>query len=304
MRLTVSFRAVAATVLVAAAVVLTPQAPASAAGCAGVAGVTVVVDPNQLGGSVSAGCDPVVESGEVARKSFADAGYTLQDAQGAGMTGFVCKVSGRPADGDCTQTDAYWSLWWSDGKTGTWVYASRGVDGLRVPNGGYVAFSWHQGGGRAAPPTVRPDPRTAPAPTPTTGSGSGSGKGDKNGKNDGKRGDQGGEAGGATGAGSAQPSASPSLSPSASPSASASASATPTTTPSDSASATTDAPVPTDPGTGDLPSIDEITDGPPEADASGGADDDGGFPVWAGVGLAVLVLGAAGAVPVLRRRQG
>ncbi|GAA3675211.1 hypothetical protein GCM10022237_38450 [Nocardioides ginsengisoli] len=33
------------------------------------------------------------------------------------------------------------------------------------------------------------------------------------------------------------------------------------------------------------------------------ADNRGGFPAWLGIGLAVVVLGAAGAVPILRRRR-
>jgi hypothetical protein len=38
---------------------------------------------------------------------------------------------------------------------------------------------------------------------------------------------------------------------------------------------------------------------PARADAEAG----GGFPAWLGIALAVVVLGAAGAVPILRRRR-
>lgn len=293
-----ALRTAAATLLVAAAVVLLPQGAATAAACGGASGITVVVDPNQLGGGISAGCDG--DGGGVAAENFRDAGYTIEYSQAAGMGGgFVCKVSGRPADGDCTQANAYWSLWWSDGKSGRWIYASRGATSLKVPTGGYVAFAWHQGGGNAAPPGVAPTPRvspsTPPAPKPsakpTAGGGaikgSGSGKPAK-----------------PSATPTASTSASPSASSSASPSASDSASASPTTTPSDPASATSGAPVPTDPGTGDVPSIDEITDGPPsDSDRASGDDTDGGgFPVWLGAVLAVVVLGGAAAVPILRRR--
>ncbi len=75
----------------------------------------------------------------------------------------MCRVDGTPSSDPCVNTppsDAYWSLWWSDGKSGTWSYSSAGVASLKVPAGGYVALSWQGAGGRAAP-------RTAPTPHPT-----------------------------------------------------------------------------------------------------------------------------------------
>ncbi|MBM0125592.1 hypothetical protein [Pimelobacter simplex] len=280
-----TLRTAAATILVAAAVVLLPHVPASAAACSGSTGITVVVDSNQLGAGISAGCDP---DGGVAANNFADAGYKIEYSQAAGMSGFVCKVNGSPSDGDCTETDAYWSLWWSDGKSGAWTYAARGVSSLRVPDGGYVAFAWHQGSGQATPPDVAATPRFVepkPTPTPTKAS---TPKPTKK----------------------PSPKAAPSptsATPSASPSASATPSATGTTaTPSATPTATPTEAAPTEPSqttTVGLPSIDEITDGPRATAADADGDEDaGGFPAWLGIGLVVVVLGAAGAVPVLRRR--
>ncbi|XBB70032.1 hypothetical protein ABFU82_12200 [Nocardioides sp. WV_118_6] len=282
---TISLRTVAAAAVAAATVLLLPQAqaPAAAASCPGATGVTVVVDPNELGGGISAGCDG--NGGGPAASNFAEAGYTFEYSQAPGMSGFVCKVNGRPADGDCTTASSYWSLWSSDGKSGTWAYANRGVTTLKVPTGGYVAFAWHQGSGRAAPPDVTPTPRVAPAsPQPSV-------KPKPSAKP------------------SAKPNRNPGTTPSATPTtASPTTSATPT--PSESALSAKPtptppvAPVPTDPGGNtDVPSVDDITNGPDDASAASGDDTDGGgFPVWLGAVLAVVVLGGAAAVPILRRR--
>lgn len=290
MRLTASLRTVVATLVVAAAVVLLPSSPASAAACSGTTGISVVVDPNSLGGGISAGCDS--DGGGTAASNFADAGYRLEYSQAPGMTGFVCKINGRPADGDCMRTDAYWSLWWADGTSSRWTYSSRGVGGLRVPTGGVVAFSWHEGSGNASPPDANPR-RTAPAPPPA-----------------------------ATAKPTRQPKpkpAKPTRKPVATPSAPTStAAASPTASPTststsapaptpsaDASTATSSAvPAPTDPGsTAGVPSVDDITEGPDDASAvAPDPNGDGGFPVWLGAGLVVVVLGAAAAVPILRRR--
>ncbi|UUW89455.1 hypothetical protein [Pimelobacter simplex] len=294
-----TIRTVVAALVAATTVVLLPASPAGAAGCSGATGVTVVVDFNQLrGDDLTTGCAGA-GGGSDAAEIFPAAGYPLDYVVDSS---FVCRVSGYPENAGCGRTPpatAYWSLWWSDGKSGRWTYASRGVAGLKIPTGGYVAFSWHQGRGDAAPPDVAPTPRvspsTPPAPKPSAKptAGGGGGGGATKGSGSGKPAKP-----------SATPTASTSASPSASSSASDSASASPTTTPSDPASATSGAPVPTDPGTGDVPSIDEITDGPPSGSdrASGDDTDGGGFPVWLGAVLAVVVLGGAAAVPILRRR--
>ncbi|WP_408896257.1 hypothetical protein ACJ5H2_15215 [Nocardioides sp. R1-1] len=288
MTLHATFRTAAATILVAGAVALLPQGPARAAACGGSTGVSVVVDSNELGAGISSGCDPHVGD-DVAAKNFADAGYALEYSKAAGMSGFVCKVNGNPSNGDCTETDSYWSLWWSDGKSGTWTYANRGVASLRIPDGGYVAFSWHKGSGQAAPPDVAPTPRVVEAkPTPTASpTRSTATKKSPAGKKPTP----------------SAPAATSTTTASVTPTATPTPSGTPTPTEAATSTAPTD--VPSQTSTTGLPSIDEITEGP-EATAADvdAADGDGGFPAWLGVGLVVLVLGAAAAVPVLRRRQG
>jgi len=96
-----------------------------------------------------------------------DVGHHLTYVQR--QPGFVCRVDGGPADDPCVNTppdNAYWSLWWSDGKSGTWSYAAQGIGALQVPDGGYVALSWQGGDGKAAP-RVTPKALPAPAPSPT-----------------------------------------------------------------------------------------------------------------------------------------
>ncbi len=286
-------RTAAAALLAAAAVVLLPQDAAQAAPCSGASGVTVVVDYNELnGGALTSGC-AADGGGKMAAAIFPDAGYPLEYVSDSG---FVCRVSGFPADANCGRTapaNAYWSLWVSNGEDGKWSFASRGVSSLKVPEGGYVAFAWHQGSGNAAPPDVAATPRVVRAgPTPTSGQ-SGSGTSGKGGK------------------GGTKKTATPK--PSASPSASAT-SASPTATPSVSESATTETPTEATTGpapteaaspteaSSDVPAIDEITEGPEATSADTRGDDEGGFPAWLGIGLVVVVLGAAAAVPILRRR--
>ncbi len=143
-------------------------APASAATCADAAGVSVVVDRASLGGGVSTGCD-------------ADGGgkpaSVVSPAGGAGLTyasrepGFVCRVNAVPASDPCQQAspaDAYWSLWWSDGTSGTWTYSSLGAAGLKVPAGGSIG--WRFSTGSQSPPA-------SPAPVHSTGSGGTGGSG-------------------------------------------------------------------------------------------------------------------------------
>ncbi|MGL5809771.1 MAG: hypothetical protein ACRCYQ_07505 [Nocardioides sp.] len=166
-------------------------APAHAAACSGSTGVTVVVDFKQLGGGVAQGCDSA-GGGKAASSVFPAAGFPLTYVQRS--PGFVCKVSGKPST-SCVNTPpatAYWSLWWSDGKSGTWTYSAVGVGSLKVPSGGYLAFSWQGQAAKAAPGVTPARRAAAPAPSspsssrpdptpddePSTGSGSsGSGGG-------------------------------------------------------------------------------------------------------------------------------
>ena len=152
--------------------------PSYAAGsyCKG-RGVNVVVDFGELGGGIRRGCDPS-GANRPASSVFPRAGFPLTPVQR--QPGFVCRVSGKPASDPCVNTpppDAYWSLWKSDGKSGRWTYASTGAGSLKVPNGGFVAFSWQGSQSRRPPgtapvnrqstqPTPQPSPDPTPRPTP------------------------------------------------------------------------------------------------------------------------------------------
>jgi hypothetical protein len=130
----------------------------------GDSGVTVVVDFHQLGGGAQSGCDTA--EGHTAAQNFTSTGFPLEYVQQT--PGFVCRVSGKPSTDPCVRTPpatAYWGLWWSDGRSGTWSYATVGVGSLKVPEGGYVAFSWQGQSGRALP-GISPTPRRAPEPSP------------------------------------------------------------------------------------------------------------------------------------------
>lgn len=126
--------------------------------------VTVVVDYGELGDGVRQGCAEDADD-ELAADIFPEAGFPLEYA--VRSAGFVCRVTGVPADAGCVDAapaTAYWSLWWTAGDSGTWTYASRGPQALRVPAGGYVAFVWHQGSGRAEPPAMAPGASGVPEP--------------------------------------------------------------------------------------------------------------------------------------------
>ncbi|PWN00957.1 hypothetical protein DJ010_21115 [Nocardioides silvaticus] len=277
-------------------------APAAAA-CRGSTGVTAFVDFAELGGGVTGGCDQ--DGGDrSAAEVFRDAGYTLEYSQQPGMNGYVCKVQGKPADGDCASNDSFWSLWWSDGESGRWVFSNRGVGSLEVPDGGYVAWAWHEGAGQAAPPAVVPTPRQDSGPNDDNG---GNGNGNGNGNNgDGGSGDD------VSGDGPGDEATSPA------PSATSTTAATDGTTSSAKKSGAgmskgrksraTQASDPTsDTSDSALPGAAEITAGPPPSGdlATDDPGEDGSaVPTWIGIGLAAAVLGAAGVVTVLRRRAG
>lgn len=272
---------------------------AQAAVCGGSTGVTVVVDFNELGGT-STGCDA---NGGTAASNFEDAGFPLTYV--SNDPGFVCRVSGQPSNAGCARTppaDAYWGLWWSDGKSGTWSYATTGVGGLKVPEGGYVGFSWHQGDGKATAPGVSPTPRQAPAPAPSTtagGSGakSGSGKGGSTSGSGGTKSGKGGTGASTGPRGAATPSVGSSVTATATPTASASASAAAKKKRKKQVEPTASALT-----SSATPQVEAVTAGPPDT-VLASDDDAGGFPVWAAGLLAVVVLGAAGAVPIIRARR-
>jgi len=314
-------RLLAAAALVAAAVGIGTPTPAFAAGCSSASGVTVVVDFNQLGGGVSSGC-VAGGGGQKASALFPSAGQPLTYAQR--QPGFVCRVSGVPAEDPCINTspaNAYWGLWWTDGTGGGWVYSSLGASSLTIPDGGYVAFSWDESGGDATP-SYTPAAHASPTPTPSAepsqpapggasgGSGSsGSGNNGSGGSSNGGSGTNQGS-GGSTGP-TDQPTSStgPSESSSA-PSASASASPTgkpgrpgkggqggkPSASGDPSASSAPSA-APGDEASGDATMSEEPVS-PTAADTS--AD---GLPGWVAPALIVVLFAVAGSVFLLRRRQ-
>lgn len=276
-------RVAAAVLVTAAAYAAVPTAPASAAACSSAHGVTVVVDFHELGGGVQTGC--VADGGgQTASQLFPAAGFPLDYVQR--QPGFVCRVSGKPADDPCVNTppaDAYWALFWSDGRSGSWTYATSGAGGQRVPDGGYVGFSWNGSSARTAPgysPAPHPSPSPSPTPTPTH-----------------------------------------TTAPTHAPSAHASSSAPPASasaTPTQSASATPTSPARArhaphsrKPEASESPSRTPTASATPSASPSAvPASSDptdpggGGLPGWVAPAVIVALFGAAGGVAVVRRRRG
>lgn len=167
--------------LVVAAVGLGVPTPAEASTCGSAKGVSVVVDFQELGGGVQTFCD-AGGAGKTADAQLRDAGHDLTYVQR--QPGFICRIDDEPADDPCVNTppaDAYWSLWWSDGKSGKWSYSSQGASSLKVPEGGYVGMSWQGSDAQAAPgasprphaarPSSGPSTHPTSSPSPSTGPG-------------------------------------------------------------------------------------------------------------------------------------
>ncbi len=294
----------AAAILAVAATVLSgaTTAPAAATACTDAGGITVVVDTGSLPGSVSQTC--VASGGGDAAALFAAAGHSLERVQR--FPGAICRVDHQPESAGCVNmppTNAYWGLFWSNGTSGTWVYASEGVDSVSVPAGGSVAFAWQASSSRRNPAAAPPDHDGSPTGdggSGDTGGGAGAGGGAGGGSGGGSGGSD-----GATGAGSED--GTPSASPSDSPSASASAS------PRERAR---DRDRDRDARASDRPRDEESQTAEPSGDATvlPGAEGqdvaarasdpvtDGGLPLWL-VGLAALGLLGVGTVAAVVRRR-
>jgi hypothetical protein len=272
-------RLAAACLLAAAAGVVLPS-PAEAGTCASADGVSVVVDFHELSGGVQTAC--VSDGGgSTAAALFDAAGFSVDRVQR--QQGFVCRVSGKPATDPCVNTppaDAYWGLWWSDGTSGQWTYATRGVDSQ--------TFSWNGSTSRSAPGVSparhpappAPTPSSTPKPKPSTQP-SNTPKPTKN---------------------PARPTPStPGPTSSASPSASVSDSPSAVeTTPSGAVGKPTKSPGGVDGEMlpeSDAPAPESLPAASEPADASGG-----GLPTWVGPVVVVLLFAAGGAVAVVRRR--
>ena len=285
MSFSAGLRAAAVVVLTTAAggVVALGPFPAHAAECSGTAGVTVVVERGALGGGTQVSCSPE-GGGRTAARLLQDAGHELTFVQR--FPGFVCRIDGVPADDPCVNTppaDAYWGLWWSDGKSGTWTYSSLGAGSLDVPAGGYIAMVWDGSTGTVRPSTAA-TPHATPTPTPTK----------------------------QPTTQAPAPTATPTLAPSttATPDEpSPTASPTPTKKPqpsrSPSPTATPESTAPTE-----MVSSEEQTEaGAPINDPIDdpidpqGATSDDGLPGWVAPVVVVLLLGGAGAVALTRRRS-
>jgi len=263
---------------------LVTPAAASAAACPGSAGVTVIVEYGALGSGTSTGC-AADGGGKTADRLLKDTGHALTYVQR--FPGFVCRIDGLPADDPCVNTppaDAYWGLWWSDGKTGEWSYSSLGAGSLTIPAGGYVAMVWDGSTATVRPqadPAPHPTPTPTPAPTPT-------------------------KKPSPTPAPTATPTPSPTATPRASssptePTTAPSKTKKPKPTSSPSASPTTSVAT-SEPPTDQQTEAGGVVEDPVDPSGTTGADD-GALPVWVAPVVVVTLLGAAGGVAVARRRQ-
>ena len=288
---------VAAALVAAAGLVGLSAQPAAAAFCSG-AGVNVVVDFKGLGGGVQKGCDPN-GAGKSGDKVFPAAGFKLDYVTNSG---FVCRVKAKPGGNVCSSTpptSAYWGLYWSDGKSG-WKYSNVGVGGISVPSGGFLAFSWQNGGANQPPGTApannQPDPTPTKAPTkaptktPTKAPGDGA-KPTKTPKPTRTPAAAGTTAPTATASATASASAGAEVSASASASPSASASSSPSDDTTLEPSVTDDA----SPAAASVEGVD---------DAFTPKEDSNGLPVWVPVTVILALAGAAGGAVWWRRRTG
>ncbi|MEU4453357.1 hypothetical protein AB0F44_18630 [Nocardioides sp. NPDC023903] len=148
----------------ATAPVLVPVAASSAAETCD--GVTVVVEPNALGGEPEVTCVQP-EEGDTGADLFEKAGHPLTYV--TSMPSVVCRVDERPKAAGCAQmppADAYWSLWITD-DSAAWSYASRNVTEISVTSGQGVAFTWIDDDVVTAPATELGDAVGAPSsPSP------------------------------------------------------------------------------------------------------------------------------------------
>lgn len=151
-------RVLAALIFGAAGGTVVMTGTAYAAACPSGTGVTVVVNS-------AVSCD--ANGGGPASSNFSGGGHSLQMYRG-----FVCSIDNYPDPAKACHSyapaNAYWGLFWANGKGGGWVYSSSGASSLNVPAGGWVAFKFQNSNSREAP-TMRPyTPAPAPAPKPAT----------------------------------------------------------------------------------------------------------------------------------------
>jgi len=157
-------RLLTALVLVVAGVGLAPTPATAASGYCTGAGVNVVIVFGKLGGGSVRGCG----HGATAEAAIDSAGFALGKNPRLGND-FICTIDGRPSDGHCGDTDAYWALFVARAG-GSWIYASLGAGSQPVSDGDTVSFTWQSSKHRTMP-GVQPAPKQSatvpetPAPT-------------------------------------------------------------------------------------------------------------------------------------------
>ena len=260
--------------------------PAAAAACAPGQGVSVVLDHKDVPGGSGKGVvvDCVRDgAGRSARAVFKSAGVSMRDT--TRFPGLACLVDGLPSPNPaCVMAppaNAFWGLYWSNGRDGKWIFSSIGVDGLNVPDGGSVAWAWQ--GGAKSPPAFTP-PKLAPGGGDDTNPGAGGGgpvaKPQKPGKPKPTR----------TAPGLTTTAATPTATPTVTPT-----SATPT--PSPSVSQTSTAAI--------APSDSAEAESAPvvKSDLEGPSQESSGLPVWIPVSVLLVLAAATGVALYFRRRQ-
>ena len=139
------------------------MSPAGAAQCSATTGVSVVVDFNHgAGGGIETACDPQAVEASTPARSSRPPGSRSRRARRIRLPGQV-----RPGGADCSQTapaNAYWGLFWAKPGAGSWTYATSGVGGLRVPEGGSVAWAFQDGGDTDFPGAGRRPSELRPRP--------------------------------------------------------------------------------------------------------------------------------------------
>ena len=279
-----------ATLVAAAGLIGLSGASASATSCT-TSGITAVVDYNDgAGGGTQSSCDPTSGSANAARV-FGDVSVQMQ----RNPDNSVCTVNGKPADTQCGRLgNQYWSLWWTDGTSGKWVYSQSGVDGLDVPKNGAVAWAWQGASGRRQPAVAAPVVKAAPKPTPTptpkaTKKATHKPTKTRASKAAAALAATASQAAASASAAAATPTASASISPSAASAAPVSA------TPSASASV-----APPTPSTGSSPAAEASAD----TRLTSADPDTGGLPLWVPAAVVVALGAATGAVLWRRRTTG
>ena len=92
----------------------------------------------------------------------------------AASAGYVCRVSGKPADDPCVNTppaDAYWGLFWSDGVGELVPTPPRAHEPVTSRTAGTPGSPWQGSDTRRAPdqPAAHPSPSPSHAPTHSPG---------------------------------------------------------------------------------------------------------------------------------------